>query len=181
MFKDQLGKTMEAYIDDMVVKSKLATNHLANLREVFGILKNHQLHLNASKCTFGVGTGKFLGYMVTHKGIEANPDQIKAIQDLKVPTKAKELQKLAGMTATLNWFNNKSSDWMKPFFQLLRKRTAFEWSCECTEVLQSLKRYLSTPPLLSTPEPRDEMYLYLAVSDHAVCAILIREVNKDRG
>ncbi|XP_028055939.1 uncharacterized protein LOC114260081 [Camellia sinensis] len=91
MFKDQLGKTMEAYIDDMVVKSKFATDHLTDLREVFDILKNHQLRLNASKCTFGVGTGKFLGYMVTHRGIEANSDQIKAIQDLEVPTKAKEL------------------------------------------------------------------------------------------
>ncbi|XP_028089530.1 uncharacterized protein LOC114289895 [Camellia sinensis] len=104
MFKDQLGKIMEAYIDDMVVKSKLAINHLADLREVFDILKNHQLRLNASKCAVGVGTGKFLGYMATHRGIEANPDQIKVIQELKVPTKAKELQKLAGMATALNRF-----------------------------------------------------------------------------
>ncbi|XP_028072604.1 uncharacterized protein LOC114274823 [Camellia sinensis] len=180
MFRDQLGKTMEAYIDDMVVKSKLATNHLANLREVFGILKNHQFCLNASKCTFRVGTGKFLGYMVTHRGIEVNPDQIKAIQGLEAPTKAKELQKLAGMVAALNRFISKSSDRMKPFFQLLRKRLVFEWSSECTEALQSLKRYLSTPPLLSTPEPREELYLYLVVSDHAVSAVLIREVNKEQ-
>ncbi|XP_028125251.1 uncharacterized protein LOC114322185 [Camellia sinensis] len=157
MFKDQLGKTMEAYIDDMVVKSKFATDHLTDLREVFGILKNHQLRLNASKCAFGVGTGKFLGYMVTHRGIEANPDQIKAIQDLEVLTKAKELQKLAGMAAALNQFISKSSDRMKPFFQLLRKMAEFEWSCECIEALQSLKRYLSIPPLLSTPEPGEEL------------------------
>ncbi|XP_028091378.1 uncharacterized protein LOC114291717 [Camellia sinensis] len=124
MFKDQLGKTMEAYIDDVVVKSKLATNHLTDLREVFGILKNHQLRLNASKCAFEVGTGKFLGYMVTHRGIEANPDQIRAIQGLEVPTKAKELQKLI--------------------------------------------------------EQGEELYLYLAVSDHAVSAVLIREVDKEQ-
>lgn len=93
---------MEAYIDDMVVKCKLATNHLTNPREIFNILKNHQLRLNVSKCAFGVGTGKFLGYMVTHRGIKANSDQIKTIQELEVPTKAKELQKLARMAATLN-------------------------------------------------------------------------------
>ncbi|XP_028123518.1 uncharacterized protein LOC114320656 [Camellia sinensis] len=180
MFKDQLGKTMEAYIDDMVVKSKFATDHLTDLREVFDILKNHQLRLNASKCTFGVGTGKFLGYMVTHRGIEANQDQIKAVQDLKVLTKAKELQKLAGMTAALNRFISKSSDLMKPFFQLLRKMAAFEWSYECTEALQSLKKYLNTPPLLSTPELGEELYLYLAVLDHAVSAVLIQEVNKEQ-
>ena len=171
---------MEAYIDDMVVKSKFATNHLTDLREVFSILKNHQLRLNASKCAFGVGTGKFLGYMVTHRGIEANPDQIRAVQDLEVPTKSKELQKLAGMAAALNQFISKSSDRMKPFFQLLRKKAAFEWNSECTEALQNLKRYLSTPPLLSTPEPGKELYLYLAVSDHAVSAVLIREVGKDQ-
>ncbi|XP_028068078.1 uncharacterized protein LOC114270707 [Camellia sinensis] len=93
---------MEAYIDDMVEKSKLAINHFIDLKEVFSILKNHKLRLNALKCAFGVGTWKFLGYMVTHRGIEANPDQIKAIQELEVPTKAKEPQKLAGMTAALN-------------------------------------------------------------------------------
>ncbi|XP_028093001.1 uncharacterized protein LOC114293164 [Camellia sinensis] len=135
MFKVQLGKTMEAYVDDMVVKSKFATDHLIDLREVFGILKNHQLRLNALKCAFGVGRGKFLGYMVTHRGIEANSDQIKAIQDLEVPTKAKEMQKLAGMAAVLNRFISKFSDRMKPFFQLLKKRAAFEWSSEFTEAL----------------------------------------------
>ncbi|XP_028107733.1 uncharacterized protein K02A2.6-like [Camellia sinensis] len=180
IFKDQLERTIETYIDDMVMKSKLATNHLADLREVFGILKSHQLRLNASKCAFEVGTGKFLGYMVTHRGIKANPDQIKAIQGLEIPTKAKELQKLAGMAVVLNWFINKSSDRMKPFFQLLRKKVAFEWGPEYTEALQSLKTYLSTPPLLFTPEPRKELYLYLAISDHPVNAVLIREVSKEQ-
>ncbi|XP_028107977.1 uncharacterized protein LOC114306839 [Camellia sinensis] len=180
MFKDQLGKTMEAYIDDMVVKSKLTTNNLADLKKVFGILKSHQLHLNASKCTFRVGIGKFLGYMVTHRGIEANPDKIKVMQELKVPTKAKELQKLAGMAAALNRFISKSLDQMKPFFQLLRKKAAFEWGPECTEALQSLKKYLSKPPLLSTLELDEELYLYLAVSDHIVSAVLIREVDKEQ-
>ncbi|XP_028057794.1 uncharacterized protein LOC114261695 [Camellia sinensis] len=180
MFKDQLGKTMKAYINDMVVKSKFATDYLTDLREVFNILRNNQLRLNASKCAFGVGTGKFLGYMVTHRGIEANPDQIKTIQDLEVPTKAKELQKLGGMATALNRFISKSSNRMKPFFQLLKKRATFEWSSKCTEALQSLKKYLSTPPLLSTPEPGEELYLYLAVSDHIVSAVLIREVNKEQ-
>ncbi|XP_028122779.1 uncharacterized protein LOC114319908 [Camellia sinensis] len=118
--------------------------------------------------------------MVTHRGIEANSDQIKAIQDLEVPTKATELQKLAGMAAALNRFINKSSDRIKPFFQLLKKRAAFEWSSKCTEVLQSLKKYLSTPPLLSAPKPGKELYLYLVVLDHAVSVVLIREVNKEQ-
>ena len=74
MFEPQLGKNVEVYIDDMVVKSKLVSQHLTDLANIFEILRRHKLHLNASKCSFGVGSGKFLGYMVTHRGIEVNPD-----------------------------------------------------------------------------------------------------------
>ena len=82
MFELQLGKNVEVYIDDMVVKSKLVSEHLTDLASIFEILRKHKLRLNASKCSFGVGSGKFLGYMVTHRGIEVNPDQIKAINSL---------------------------------------------------------------------------------------------------
>ena len=102
MFESLLGKTMEIYIDDMVVKSKKASEHLKDLRVVFEILRSHKLRLNASKCSFGVGSGKFLGYMVTHRGIEVNPDQIKAITSMRTPRNPKEVQKLTGMTAALN-------------------------------------------------------------------------------
>ena len=82
MFESLLGKNIKIYIDDMVVKSKMGSEHLGDLRVIFEILKSYRLRLNASKCSFGVGSGKFLGYMVTHKGIEVNPDQIKAINNL---------------------------------------------------------------------------------------------------
>ena len=74
MFEGQLGKNVEAYIDDMVVKSKKVSKHLGDLNEVFVVLRKHRLRLNASKCSFGVGSGKFLGYMITYRGIEVNPD-----------------------------------------------------------------------------------------------------------
>ena len=85
MFEPQLGKNIEIYVDDMVVKSKMVTEHLGDLDDIFDVLRRHKLRLNASKCSFGVGSGKFLGYMVTHRGIEVNPDQIKAINYLKPP------------------------------------------------------------------------------------------------
>uniref|UniRef100_A0A2N9I3L0 Integrase catalytic domain-containing protein n=1 Tax=Fagus sylvatica TaxID=28930 RepID=A0A2N9I3L0_FAGSY len=96
MFKDQIGKTMEIYIDDMVVKSRLSQDHLKDLTETFRVLRLHKLRLNASKCVFGVGSGKFLGFMVSHRGIEVNPDQIKVIQELKAPRTHKEVQRLTG-------------------------------------------------------------------------------------
>ena len=82
MFKPQLGRNIEIYIDDIVVKSKLEFEFVRDLGNIFEILRKHKLHFNASKCSFGVGLGKFLGYMVTHCGIEVNPDQIKAINNL---------------------------------------------------------------------------------------------------
>ena len=82
MFEPQLGKSIEAYIDDMVVKSKVASKHVRDLRDIFEILRRHKLRLNASKCSFGVGSGKFLGYMMTYRGIEVNPDQIRAVNSL---------------------------------------------------------------------------------------------------
>ena len=85
MFEPQLGKNIEVYIDDMVVKSKVVSEHVGDLKSIFEIMRKHKLRLNASKCFFGVGSGKFLGYMVTYWGIEVNPEQIKAINSLQPP------------------------------------------------------------------------------------------------
>ena len=109
MFKPQLGRNIEVYIDDMVIKSKVVSGHVGDLTSIFGILIKYKLRLNASKCSFGVGSRRFWGYMVTHRGIEVNPDQIKAINDLQVPRNPKEVQKLIGMTAALNRFISRSA------------------------------------------------------------------------
>ena len=143
MFEPRLGKNIEIYVDDMVVKSKVATEHLEDLSDIFDVLRRHKLCLNASKCSFGVGSGKFLGYMVTHGGIEVNPDQIKAIRDLKPPRNAKEVQKFIRMIAALNRFISKSADRCRPFYLLINKWKGFEWSEECTVAFQQLKEYLS--------------------------------------
>ena len=91
MSEPQLGRSIEVYIDDMVVKSKVVSEHVGDLTNIFEILRKHKLRLNASKCSFGVGLGKFLGYMVTHRRIEVNPDQIKPINKLQPPWNPKEV------------------------------------------------------------------------------------------
>ena len=131
MFESQLGKSIEVCIDDMVVKSKMVSKHVRDLGNIFEIQRKHKLCLNASKCSFGVGLGKFLGYMVTHWGIEVNPDQIKAINSLQPPPNPKEVQKLIGMTAALNRFISRSVDRYRPFFLLMNKWKGFEWTEEC--------------------------------------------------
>ena len=99
-----MGKNIEIYIDDMVVKSKMFSEHLGDLQAIFEILRKYKLRLNASKCSFSMGSGKFLGYMVTHRGIEINPDQIKVINNLRSPRNPKEVQKLTEMATALNRF-----------------------------------------------------------------------------
>ena len=131
MFESQISKNIEVYIDDMVVKSKIVFEHIGDLTNIFEILKGHKLYLNASKCFFGVESGKFLGYMVTHQGIEVNPDQIKTINNLQPPRNPKEVQKLTRMTAALNWFISLSVDRCRPFFLLMNKWKGFEWTEEC--------------------------------------------------
>ena len=126
MFEPQLGKNIEVYIDDMVVKSKVESEHVNDLGNIIEILRKHKLHLNASKCSFGVSLGKFHGYMVTHRGIKVNPNQIKAINNLHPPQNPKEVQKLIGMIVVLNRFISRLAYRCRPFFQLLHKRKSFE-------------------------------------------------------
>ena len=110
---------MEAYIDDMVINSRQVEEHLADLEEVFSVLREHKLRLNASKYSFGVSLGKFLGYTITHQGIKVNPNQIKAINSLHPSRNPKVVQKLTRMAAALKRFISRSAD--SPFFQLLHK------------------------------------------------------------
>ncbi|KAL2226355.1 UNVERIFIED_CONTAM: hypothetical protein Sindi_1994200 [Sesamum indicum] len=126
MFGDLLGKIMEVYVDDMLVKSKRSQDHLANLVQAFGIMRSYGMKLNPNKCTFGVGGGKFLGYMVSDRGIEANPKKIQAIINLRSPTTIKEVQKLTGKIASLSRFISRSTDRSLPFFKVLRKSKNFE-------------------------------------------------------
>ena len=177
MFKPQLGKNIEIYVDNMVVKSKMVTEHLRDLGDIFDVLRRHKLRLNASKCSVGVGSGKFLGYMVTHRGIEVNPNQIKAINDLKLSRNAKEVQKLTGMIAALNQFISRSADRCQPLYLLINKWKGFEWSKDCIAAFQQLKEYLSRPPIMSSPAADEVLYAYIAVAPHAVSLVLIQEDN----
>ena len=110
---------MEVYVDDMLVKSVEAQEHIQDLQEAFGTLRKHRMKLNPTKCAFGVASGKFLGFMVTQRGIEANLKKIKAILDMKHPSNKKEVQQLTGRVAALSRFISKSIERCLPFFRVL--------------------------------------------------------------
>ena len=112
---------MEVYVDDMLVKSLNKSDHIKHLKEAFEVLKSHKMMLNPAKCTFSVGSGKILGLMVLKRGIEANPDKIKAILEMEPPKSVKDVQKLTGRVAALGRLVSKSRDKCLPFFKALKK------------------------------------------------------------
>ena len=175
MFRHIIGKTVEVYIDDMLVKSLQEENHIADLLQVFNILRESRLRLNASKCTFGVSSGKFLGHIVSRRGIKPNPDQIAALVDSVKLKNIKQVQRLTGMVTALDRFISRSADKCKPFFRLLGKMSKFVWNEECSVAFQGIKAYLSTPPCLSIPDPGEQLFLYLAVS-----AVLVQEFMQEQ-
>ena len=131
MFRPQIGQNVEVYVDDMLVKSLDEGKHLDDLQETFNTLRWYNMKLNPSKCTFGVASGKFLGFMVSHRGIEANQEKIKVILDMKPPQNVKEVQFLTRRVAALNRFVSKTTDKCLPFFRVLKR--AFEWTDECQQ------------------------------------------------
>ena len=116
MFQKQIGTSMEVYIDDMLVKSITSEFHIAHFSEAFQILREYNMKLNPAKCAFGVSAGKFLGFIVNNRGIEANPDKIKVMLDMPSPSSIKEVQRLTGRIAAFSRFISRASDKCQSFF-----------------------------------------------------------------
>ena len=175
MFRPLLGSTMEVYINDMLVKSKRCLDHAAHLQQTFDLLRKYGMKLNLLKCTFGVSASHFLGFMVTQRGIEANPAQRRAILQSPTPTSKKGIQQLTDRLAALGRFISRFTDLLKLFFTTLRGASWAEWNKECDRAFVAIKQYLTESPILVNPGDGDTLYLYLAASDIVVSAALFKE------
>ncbi|CAL2253630.1 unnamed protein product [Prunus armeniaca] len=179
IFAKHIGSIMEVYVDDMLVKNQTAVGHLENLALMFGILKDYRIKLNSTKCAFSVSSGKFLEFMISQRGIEANPEKIKAIIDMEKPKTQKDIQSPTGRVAALTCFISKATDRCGPFFKALKGgKHHITWTSECDRAFQDLKNYMSKAPLLSKPLPGEVLLLYLSVSSTAVSSVLIRKPEK---
>ncbi|RVX07353.1 Retrovirus-related Pol polyprotein from transposon 17.6 [Vitis vinifera] len=168
IFKPLIGRSVEVYIDDIVVKSKTREQHILHLQEVFYLLRKYGMKLNPSKCAFGVSAGKFLGFMVSQRGIEVSPDQVKAVMETPPPRNKKELQRLTGKLVALGRFIARFIDELRPFFLAIRKAGTQGWTDNCQNALERIKHCLMHPPILSSPIPKEKLYMYLAVSEWAI-------------
>ncbi|PKA49268.1 hypothetical protein AXF42_Ash014170 [Apostasia shenzhenica] len=136
VFKNQRGRNIEAYVDDVLIKSVCAKQHLEDLRETLDTCRTYNIKLNPLKSIFGSSYGKFLGHMVSARGIEANPEKIQVIQDMKPPQTIQDIQKLNGRVTALSRFISKSGERCLPFFKILRGGNQ-AWNEDCTKVFQS--------------------------------------------
>ena len=168
-----LGRNAEAYVDDIVVKSREARTLIQDLDGTFTSLCQVDLRLNPEKCVFDVPSGKLLGFLVSHRGIEANPEKVKAIEDMSPPQTLKEMQKLASCVTSLGRFISKLGECDLPFFKLMKRKGPFEWTQEADEAFQDLKKYLTSPPVMVAPRPQEPLVLYLAATPYSASAALV--------
>ena len=175
MFRPLLGKTMELYIDGMLVKSKERLNYATHLQEAFELLRAYDMKLNPSKYAFEVNTGRFLGFMVTQRGIEANPAQLKAILESLAPNSRKGVQQMTSRLAALGQFISRFTHCLKPFFATLKGANRAGWNEECDQAFIEIKQYLAEPPVLASPEVGETLFVYLAVLNVAVSVVLFKE------
>ena len=132
-----MHKEVEVYIDEMMFKSEIREGHFEALDKFLARLEKYNLRLNPKKCIFGVTSGKLLGHIVSEKGIEVDPDKIKAIQEMPVPKTEKEVRGFIGKLTMI----------CDPVFKLLRKNQPVEWNEECQKAFEKIKEYLMSPPV----------------------------------
>ncbi|CAM9002129.1 unnamed protein product [Rhodiola kirilowii] len=178
IFEDMMHKTIECYVDDVVVKSKARSDHVQDLRTVFERLRKCQLKMNPLKCAFGVTSGKFLGFVVTHRGIEIDQTKIKAIQEMPEPKSLKELRGLQGRLAYIRRFISNLAGRCQPFSHLMKKDAPFVWDDKCRKAFDSIKKYLSTAPVLGAPIPGKPLILYVAAQEKSLGAMCAQETDE---
>ena len=173
-----LGRNVQAYVDDMVVTSQERGRHTADLEELFATIAKYRLKLNPEKCAFGVEASKFLGFLLTERGIEANPDKCAAILAMRSPASVKEVQQLTRRIVALSGFVSAGGDKGHPYFQCLKKNSRFVWTEECEVAFLKLKEYLAAPPVLCKPRTGVPLRLYFEVTEWAISAVLVQEQDQ---
>ena len=170
IFDDILHKNVETYVDDLVVKSKKRIEHIQDLHQVFDRLRRYQLKMNPLKCAFGVTSGKFLGFVVRHPGIEHS--KIDAIQKMPEPQNIHELKSLQGKLAYIRRFIANLAGRCQPFNRLMKKDVLFEWDEACSNAFKSIKRYLLNPSVLRPPIHGQPLVLYIAAQERSLGVLL---------
>ncbi|GKC47924.1 reverse transcriptase domain-containing protein [Tanacetum coccineum] len=180
-FQRQIGRNLEVYVDDMVIKSRTEKKVTRDIEETFRTLREINMKLNPKKCAFGMREGTFLGYKVDVDGLRVCPDKVEAVLNLPSPRCLKDVQKLNGKLASLNRFLSKSAEKSLPFFKTLKKCTKksdFQWTAEAEISFKQMKQSIVELPMLAAPTEKEELIMYLAAVKEAVSAVLMTNDRK---
>jgi hypothetical protein len=179
VFEDHIGWTVEAYVDDIVVKTRKVDDLVSDLRVAFDCLRANGVKLNPEKCIFGVPRGMLLGYIVSQRGIEPNPEKVAALERMGPIRDLKGVQKVLGCLATLSRFISPLGEKGLPLYRLLKKHERFSWTVKAQEALDKLKVTLTHAPILTPPQDNEPLYLYVAATTQVVSAIIVVERTQE--
>jgi hypothetical protein len=179
VFGDHIGRTVEAYVDDIVVETRKADDLVSDLRIAFGCLRANEVKLNPEKCVFSVPRGMLLGYIVSQRGIEANPEKVVALERMGPIRDLKWFQKVLGCLAALSRFISRLGEKGLPLYRLLKKHERFSWTVEAQEALDKLKATLAHAPILKPPQDGEPLYLYVAATTQVVSAVIVVERTEE--
>jgi hypothetical protein len=164
----------------MVITMRKEESLISDLAKTFDNLNRYKLKLNPTKYSFGVSAGQLLGFLVSARGIEANPEKIQAILTMGKPIKLHDVQKLTGRVAALSRFVARLGEKVLPFYALMKKSdNKFEWTEEADTAFAQLKKVLSTPPVLVTPKEKEPLLLYIAATHQVVSTVLVVEKSEE--
>jgi hypothetical protein len=179
VFGDHIGWTVEAYIDDIVVKTRKADDLVKDLRVAFDCVWANRVKLNREKCVFGVPRSMLMGYIVSQWGIEPNPKKVSALDRMGPIRDLKGVQKVLGCVATLSRFISRLGEKGLPLYRLLKKQEHFSWTVEAQEALDKPKVTLAHAPILTPPRRGEPLYLYIAATTQVVTAVIVVERTKE--
>ena len=178
-FREQIGRNVEVYVDDIIVKTKEVGSLIPDLEEMFANLHRYGIKLNPEKCIFGVPKGKLLGFIISECGIEANPEKNLAIMKMGPIQNVKGVQKLTSCLAALSQFISRLGERGLALYKLLKKSDQFRWTDEAQEALTGLKKLLSSPPILVAPTLAEPLLLYIAATTQVINTALVVERHEE--
>jgi hypothetical protein len=179
MFGEHIGRTVEAYVDDIIVKTRKASDLLSDLETTFRCLRAKGVKLNLEKCVFGVPRGMLLGFIVSERGIEANPEKIATITNMGPIKDLKGVQRVMGCLAALSCFISRLGEKGLPLYRRLRKAERFTWTPKAEEALGNLKALLTNAPILVPPAVEEALLIYVAATTQVVSVAIVVERREE--
>jgi len=179
VFGEHIGSTVEAYVDDIVIKSKKRGDLIQDLKIAFNCLRANKIKFNPEKCVFGIPRGMLLGYIVSQCGIEANPEKVSAVARMGPIRDVKGVQKVTGCLAALSRFISRLGEKALPLYRVLKKAERFSWTPEAEEALDSLKKTMTSAPVLVPPQPAEPLLLYVAAMTQVVTEAVVVERQEE--